>query len=235
MNQPSTDPVQELKRLVSDGISTDIYLAHEAHGIFRAIGERVPNANASTYQPMLAVLQTYASAEFVLAVTRLLERQRETYELHSVHGVLMFLRDNSPNIPVEQPQWVQQSMERLGLWECVPHESGPEQTRAVVDALLSKLPHYTNSEPLKALKDLRDKRIAHPERVTPEGIPTTSWAKALKLLEIPVEALGVCGAYTSTAYVDDKGQFMMGADAARAGNATRRLLEATATPTPRRP
>jgi hypothetical protein len=184
---------------------------------------------------MLAVLQSYASAEFALAVTRLLERQRETYELHSVHGVLMFLRDNAQNITVEQPLWVQQSMERLGLWECVPHEPGPEQSRAVVDALLSRLPHYTNSQPLKALKELRDKRIAHPERVTPEGIPTTSWAKALKLLEIPVEALGVCGAYTSTAYVDDKGQFMMEADAARAGNATRRLLEATAAPTPRRP
>jgi hypothetical protein len=50
MNKPNTDPVQELNRLVSDGISTDIYLAHEAHSIFRAIGERVPSANASTYQ-----------------------------------------------------------------------------------------------------------------------------------------------------------------------------------------
>lgn len=235
MNQPSTDPAQELKKLVSDGISTDIYLAYEAHGIFRVIGERVPNSNASTYQPMLAVLQSYASAEFVLAVMRLLERQRETYELHSVHGVLMFLSDNAEHIPVEQPLWVQQSMERLGLWECVPHEPGPGQTRSVVKALLSKLPHYTNSEPLNALKALRDKRIAHPERVTPEGIPTTSWSKALKLLEIPVEALGVCGAFTSTAYVDDAGRFMMDADAARAGNATRRLLEATGTTVAGRP
>jgi hypothetical protein len=147
----------------------------------------------------------------------------------------MFLRDNAKDIPVQQPHWIQQSMERLGLGESVAHESGPEQTRAVVDALLSKLPHYTNSGPLKALKDLRDKRIAHPERATPEGIPTTSWAKALKLLEIPIEALGVCGAYTSTAYVDDQGQFMMSADAARAGNATRRLLAAAPTPTPRHP
>lgn len=230
MNMPSTNPVQEFKRLVSDGISTDIYLAHEAHGIFRTIGERAPSATASTYQPMLVALQAYASAEFVLAVTRLLERQRGTYELHSVHGVLMFLRDNARGIPVQQPHWIQQSMERLGMWGRMPREPGLEQTNAVVDALLSKLPHHTNSGALKALKDLRDKRIAHPERAAPEGLSTTSWAEALRLLEIPVEALGVCGAYTSTAYVDDNGRFVMDTDAARAGNATRRLLEAAPTP-----
>src|ERR1700679_3828200 len=116
MNMPNTNPVQEFKRVISEGISTDIYMAHEAHVIFRAIGERPPPATASTYQPMLVALQAYASAEFVLAVTRLLERQRGTYELHSVHGVLMFLRDNAQGIPVQQPHWIQQSMERLGMW-----------------------------------------------------------------------------------------------------------------------
>ena len=177
MSNVSTDPAQELKRLVSDGISTDIYLAHEAHGIFRAIGERAPSASASTYQPMLVALQTYSSAEFVLAITRLLERQRGTYELHSVHGVLMFLGDNAQSIPVQQPHWIQQSMERLDMWDRVPHEPGIGQTRAVIDALLSKLPHHTNSKPLRALKDLRYKRLAHPERATAEPFPTTSWGK----------------------------------------------------------
>lgn len=234
MNNQRIEPVHELKRLVFDGISTDIFLAHEAHGIFRTIGERTPNATASTYQPMLVALQSYASAEFVLAVTRLLERQGQRYELHSVHGVLMFLTDNASEIPVQEPQWLQQSMERLSLWRCLPHEPGPEQTRAVVDALVSRLPHHTNNDALKALKDLRDKRIAHPERATPEGITTTTWEKALKLLEIPLEALAVCGAYISTAYVDGSGEYMIHTDAARAGNATRRLLEAAPTPTPPR-
>lgn len=227
MNQPSSDPVHELSRLVSDGISTDIYLAFEAHGIFRTIGERVALADSSTYQPMLVALQAYASAEFVLAVTRLLERQR-TYELHSVHGVLMFLRDNARDIPVQQPLWIQQTMERIGMWDRVPHEPGVAQTCAVIEALMSQLPHYTNSGPLKALKELRDRRIAHPERARPEGISSTSWEEALRLLDIPVEALGICGAYLSVAYLGDNGRYMMDMDAARAGYATRRLLEATA-------
>lgn len=211
--------------MVSDGVSTDIYLAHEAHGIFRTIGERTKLADHSKYQPMLLALQAYSSAEFVLAVTRLLERQGERYELHSVHGVLRFLSDNAGDLPLLEPLWIQQSMERLGLWEKVPHEPGAAQTRAVVEALVSELPHHTNNEALKALKDLRDKRIAHPEKPIPEGMSTTTWDEALKLLKIPTEALGVCGAFTSTAYVDDKGRYMMDSDAARAGSATRRLLE----------
>jgi hypothetical protein len=223
----SINPVQELDRLVREGISTDFYLAYEAYGIFRTIGERTPSANASTYRAMLVALQSYASAEFVLAITRLLERQGERYELHSVHGVLMFLKDKAREIPVQQALWVQQSMERLGVWDRVPHESGPKQTRAVVDAVVAKLPHHTNDSALKALKDLRDKRIAHPERATPEGLQTTTWDKALKLLDVPLEALGICSAFTSTAYVDDSGQLMTAADAASAGNATRRFLDAT--------
>ena len=197
MRDSQTDPVRELNRLVTDGIYTDIYLALEAHHIFRSIGERVPSANASTYQSMLVALQAYASAEFVLAATRLLERQRRAYELHSVHGVLTFLGDHAHDIPVQEAVWIQQSMERLKMWDQVAHMREAEQTRAVVEILVSKLPHHTTSTALKALKALRDKRIAHPEKSTPEGFVTTSWKNALELLEIPVEALSICGAYTA--------------------------------------
>lgn len=222
---PAHPAVLELSTLVADGVSADIYLAMEAHGIFRTIGERVAEADASTFQPMLVALQAYASGEFVLAVTRLLERQGQNYELHSVHGVLMHLRNNADRIPLIQPIFVQQSMVRLGVWGAMSHEPGVAQTQAVVDALIARLPHHTNNEALKALKALRDKRIAHPERGRAEALPTTTWPEALKLLEIPVEALAVCGAYTNVAYVDDRGRYLMNVDAARAGVATRRVLE----------
>ena len=225
MSGPGTPAFQELKRLVSDGISVDIYLALEAHGIFKTIGEHVAAADASTFQRMLVALQAYASAAFVLALTRLLERQTSRYELHSVHGVLLYIKANAQHIRVKEPIFIQQSMERLGMWNDVPHASGEEQTRTVVDALISKLPRYTDNEALKALKDLRDKRIAHPERVTLQAAPTTSWQEALKLLQIPIEALAVCGAYTREAYVDNEGRILMDSDAARAGFATRRVLE----------
>lgn len=52
-------PLVEFKRLVTDGISTDIYLAYEAHDIFRQIGERAQLAGNSAYQPMLVALEQW--------------------------------------------------------------------------------------------------------------------------------------------------------------------------------
>jgi len=228
---PAHPAVQEFKKILTDGVQTDLYLAHESHGIIKTIGERVPAANASTYQPALLALQAYASAIFVLSVTALLEREGQTYKLHSVHGVLKQLRDNAANIPLREPVFLEQPMRRLGAWDSVPHEPGLEQTQAVVDALIARLPHHTNSAALKALKDQRDKRIAHPERVNANALTATTWDEALKLLDIPREALAVCGAYTSTAYVDDKGKLFAETDAAFAAAATRRILEL---PTPAR-
>lgn len=225
MNHPWHQAGLELKRLLAEGIRTDIYLALESHGVFKTIGERVEAADTSTYQPMLLALQSYSSAIFILAITALHERQGPKYELHSVHGVLMHLRNNAQHIPVRQPIFLQQSMERLGAWNAVPHDAGVTQTRAVVDVLISKLPHYANNEALKALKDQRDKRIAHPERGDAKALATTTWDEALKLLEMPIEALAVCGACTNEGYVDNEGRPLMNTDAARAGVATRRILE----------
>jgi hypothetical protein len=95
MNHPWHPAALELKRLLADGVRSDIYLALESHGVFKTIGERVQAADASTYQPMLIALQAYSVAIFILAMTALHERQGPKYELHSVHGVLTHLRNNA--------------------------------------------------------------------------------------------------------------------------------------------
>ncbi len=209
--------IQEFKHILTEGVQTDIYLAHESHGVVKTIGERVAAANASTYQPALLALQSYATAIFILSVTALLEREGPTYKLHSVHGALKYLHDNAA--------YLEQSMQRLGAWNSVPRAAGVAQTQAVVNVLITKLPHHTNNTALKALKEQRDKRIAHPERIDANALATTTWDEALKLLDVPREALAVCGAYTSTAYVDNNGKLFAEGDAAFAAAATRRILD----------
>jgi hypothetical protein len=222
---PGHPAVQEFKHILTEGVQTDIYLAHESHGVVKTIGERVAAANASTYQPALLALQSYATAIFILSVTALLEREGSTYKLHSVHGALKYLHDNAADIPLKEPVFLEQSMQRLGAWNSVPQAAGVAQTQAVVNVLITKLPHHTNNTALKALKEQRDKRIAHPERIDANALATTTWDEALKLLDIPSEALAVCGAYTSTAYVDNNGKLFAEGDAAFAAAATRRILE----------
>jgi hypothetical protein len=211
-------------RIVREGPFADIFLALQAQHLFQAIGEHAPQVESSTYQPAFATFQTYASESFVLAVTRLLEPASQRHPLQSMPGVLAFLEQHADQIPVREPIFLQQSMERLGEWQRLASITGPDLTRAAVDVLLGKMPRHQDSQALDALKTLRDKRIAHPERVAVESLPSTTWESALSLLNIPTEALAVCGAHTSEAYVDSEGRLFIVNDPKRAGFATVRAL-----------
>ena len=107
------DARNKLSTMVNDGPFADIFLALQARHIFVAIGEHAERINASSFQPVFATLQTYASDSFVLAITRLLEREKR-FPLQSVHGVLEFLKAHASEISLKQPVFLQQAMERLG-------------------------------------------------------------------------------------------------------------------------
>ncbi len=216
------DITNEFSVMVNAGPQTDLFFALQARQMFIVIGEHADAINASTFQPVFATLQAYASDSFVLAVNRLLEREK-TYPLQSIHGVLSFLRAHSSELPIREPAFLEQALTRLG-YRAGAFGGGSEQTAAVAEALLERLPQASENVALDALKTLRDKRIAHPERVKAEFLPTTTWESAGTLLKIPTEALAVCGAYLSIAFVDSDGHSFAESDARVAAFSTHRLL-----------
>jgi hypothetical protein len=216
--------VRELRATVHEGPFADIFLALQARHVFQVIGEHAQRVETSTFQPAFSTYQSYASDSFILAVTRLLERPSGRYRLQSMPAVLEFLRKHAGQIPVREPIFLEQSMQRLGVWSQVASLSGTTLTTAVVDVLLGRTPNPDENEALNALKTLRDKRIAHPERVVVESLPTTTWNKADALQRVPIEALATCGAYLSEAFVDAQGDLFEGSNAKRAGFATSRAL-----------
>jgi hypothetical protein len=219
------DAQQQLRSMVADGLASDIFRAIESRHLFEAIGEHAERVNESSYRPTFAALQWYASDQFALAITRLLERQNRSYPLQSAHGVLEFLRLHASEITIQEPVFLMQSMQRLRTWfGTVESTSGAEQTAAAVEILAGRLPRHEENVALRSLRALRDKRIAHPERLSVESLPGTTFQDAETLLKIPMEVLAVCSAYLGIAYVDSYGAFMMDSDAKRPANATRRLL-----------
>jgi hypothetical protein len=166
------------------------FFALQARHIFVTIGEHAERINASSFQPVFATFQAYAS-----------------------------------EIPLREPVFLEQALARLGCRLDAFGEAS--RTADVVDLLLRRLPHYSENAALNALRTLREKRIAHPERLEANSLPTTTWENAETLLKIPIEALAVCGAYLSYAYVDDQGRLFMDTDVRTAATATRRLLRET--------
>jgi hypothetical protein len=213
----------ELSKIVREGPFTDIFLALQARNVFQVLGQHADRVNSSSFAPAFGMFQSQASDAFILAITRLLEREREHYPLQSVHGALCFLARNAAKIPVSEPVFLEQSMQRMGYAE-IPSSDLERQTHAVVEILISRLPHHSENRALEVLKTLRDKRIAHPERVKVESLPATTWQDAESLLKIPTEALAILGGYTSDAYVDSTGRLLMETDAKVASIATVRLM-----------
>ena len=105
--------IDDLTGILRNGLASDIFLAMQARNIFVKIGEHADQVNASSFQPVFATLQGYASDAFVLAITRLLDRERN-YPLQSAHGALVFLKVHASEIPPKQTGIVQQALVRLG-------------------------------------------------------------------------------------------------------------------------
>jgi hypothetical protein len=220
----NTNAASEMLQIVQEGPFTDIFLALQARHLVQAIGEHADGINTSSFKPLFAAVQSHAADCFILAVTRLLEREGSRYPLQSVQGALLYLRAHATQLPLREPVFLEQSMDRLGYWPQLEALHGAQLTEAVVDALLGRLPHLAENNALNALKTLRDKRIAHPERVRVESLPATTWEDADTLLKIPIEALAVLGGYFSTAYVDNQGRLLTDTDSQVAANAMRRLV-----------
>jgi len=211
--------------MVTTGPAADIFKAEQALNLSAAVGESADAVNASTFGNLFSTVQGYATEQFVLAINRLLETQKR-YFLLSLPGILGFLSEHAADLTLEQPTFLEQAMKRQGLWtDEIRVATGPEQTRAVANALQGKLPMANQNAALGALKALRDKRIAHPENISAEAIPKTTWEEAQKLLVMPRHAVAVCGAYFSMAYMDNEGRYFMTTDAGTAGYAMRRLFK----------
>lgn len=219
-------PQDQLRLMVIQGLVSDILLALESRHVFEAIGEHAALVDASTYKPTFATFQYYAMHQFVLAISRLYDQPRG-YPLQSAHGVLKFLREQADQLQIQQPIFLEQSMQRLRSWfDPVRSARGPAQTIAAVDVLAGRLPREAENAALGAVRTLRDKRIAHPEHIAVELLPSVTFQDAETLLKIPLEILAVCGAYLNTAFVDNEGAFIMETDAQRPAHSTRRVLRA---------
>ncbi|HEX7082458.1 MAG TPA: hypothetical protein VF329_15725 [Gammaproteobacteria bacterium] len=213
----------DLATMLQEGPVADLLRAEEALQVATTIGSHADAVNASNFRAILISLQSYSVEQFVLAVTRLYDRPHPHYSLRSLPAVLEFVRTNAGALQIRQPTWVERGVARLGI--TISANGDQEHTTiAVADELIKVLPTPKNNAALNALKALRDKRLAHPENIEAEQIPRTTWEPAEALLEPPKQIVGILGSYTSTAYVDDEGAYLLSLDAQRASTSLRRLL-----------
>jgi len=211
--------------MVNEGPVRDIYCAEEALQLFKSIGQYAEEINNSTFAPTFVTLQSYSIEQFILATTRLFEVPGTRYRLRSLPAILSYVSDNAAELPISEPLLFRKDLLHAGFvirgFDEMDDES---RTTAAMELILPTLPTPHSSPALLALKAIRDKRLAHPEHIVVDDIPKTAWEPAELLLDKARPVVGVLGAYTSTAYVDDNGDYIMSYDSQRSSMATRRLL-----------
>lgn len=167
--------------------------------------------------------------QFVLSITKLYEKPGR-YKKVSLLSVLAYLDTNAALLPVKEPGLLGRGLGHLkvGIETFARAKSDIAKTKLLVGTVQNALGDLTENRPLRALKALRDKKIAHPEDIALEAIEKTTWQEAEKLLEIPrVAARIIDDAYLGSGVAFDENDYTLrGLDGSRVGRSMRRLIAA---------
>lgn len=223
------DPVKRLKEMVSSGPVEFIFEAEQSLSLIEACGSNQDFLQKHNFGELFGTIQGLAINQFVLSVTKLFEKPSARYPNVGVPSILEFIEQNADRLELQNPKLARQGLEilRLGTSAFDSADSSAQKNAVIVQHLRDQIPNIENHAALRALKTLRDKKIAHPEDIDLTAIEKTTWEEGEKLLVLPRGVVGVIGdAYLSTAYWDNKGNYFLSIDGSRVGRAMQRLIKA---------
>ncbi len=163
--------VYEAKEIIFGKIAPEIFSAKQAISVYQNIGEQSSTLNTSRYREFFGLIQSHAISSFILSLGKLFEKPCQKYPNFSISTVLDCLINNLQDVPVNRG-----SLVKLASYL----SSNPKEQEILIlnpekikDDLLNDFkdkcpisharPGYKLDAAYKAVKNLRDKRIAHLE------------------------------------------------------------------------
>lgn len=182
-------PLLRLKNIVFDRIPVEIFIAHEALGIFMAISDKSDVLNTVSHRNIFGIIQRQSLGTFILSLCKLFERASKKYQNFSIPTALEYLYQHLDNVTVTDQSFAK-------LIEFIRSEIDPTfdvQDRNRIPQMVYT--HFENLCPrtplrdgnkldaiLDALKVIRDKRVAHHEDHDLAGLTVTDLDGAIELL-----------------------------------------------------
>lgn len=225
----SAKVLEHLDKMISSGLVKFIFEAEQSLSLIESCGRNQEFLANHNFGELFGTIQGLAINQFVLAVTKLYEMPSSRYRNLSVPSVLSYVEENTEQLEVQEMHLVRHGFELLGIdtAELNSEDASAKNSLFIARRLRERVPDVDTSEALRALKALRDKKVAHPEDIDIETIEKTTWEEAEKLLILPRAVVGIIGdAYLATAYWDYKGCYLGSVDGSRVGRAMQRLIEA---------
>ena len=231
MSNAAAEPKSKLNDIVSVGIAIDLYHVEEVLSLDEFVGREADRINAATFGRFFGSLQVILGRFLILQAARIFEQYNPRYPIRSIPAGVKLLRAHSDQLVIEQREGLIRSLVRLGA----PHLqlkslSDPDLTRFTAEFFDRRLSDcypegIDNARAVLALKTVRDKKIAHPEAISSEHLPKSTFADIDQLASFAKAFIGAVGfGYLNIAYEDDGGHFLS-FDAKKSTVSLRRLLQ----------
>jgi len=225
----STNPVNRLGGMVKRGPVEFIFEAEQSLSLIEACSTNREFLLKHNFGELFGTIQGLAVNQFVLSVTKIYEKPNKRYPNLSIPSLLEFVEQNAVQLKFLEPLLVQRGLGFLGqdISEFEAADTAVKKNIVIARTLRKAIPDVESNEALRALKKLRDKKIAHSEDVNVDMIEKTTWEQAEKLLVLPRGIVSLIGdAYLATVYWDDEGNYLGSMDGSRVGRSLRRVIKA---------
>lgn len=228
---PPEEPAKkELQALFYEGLLVDIFQADEGISLYKTIGMNAEGINKFNFGELFGALQGVLSDRLVLSLNKLFEVEKRNPS-RSIPAVLSYLEKNSHILKINSRNTVVTGLTRIGSnLENDSNLTDTEFSRKVVEALRPLIPNHKGdsklSKTLKALRDSRDKRIAHNEHIDSKSIAGVTWNDCIELLEFAkIFTASIGYGYMSLMIEHPEGKYMLSDDAERRSIALTRLFK----------
>jgi AbiU2 len=219
----------EIEDNIKNGLVKDIFLFDRSFGILQTIKEHSStiDKNRENFVELFIAIHGALTIEAVLAVARIYDNPNKNYPTRCLKGMLEHLITYSRELPeIREPYQLKLSLET----KVVPDDlikaikdSPTTFPNLLSDFIKKELEKPENVDAIKKLKDLRDKAMAHNERVA--QIDGPSWAALNDLCDLSKYVVGALSwAYFSTAYTIN-GKYILTDDAQTTSYSLSRLLK----------
>ncbi len=172
-------------------IQGEIFLAHEAYGIWKAIAEGADSLDKSEFRQMFGIIQRQSLGAFILSLCNLFEAPNGKYPNYSIHTALLIIHDilKDGNVHIGDMRKLDEFI-RTNIVSTFDIREDPTKIVTIPCIIYNYFKKECPSPKkgkeldtiLDALKVIRDKRVAHHEDHDLKGLAKTNFEGAIKML-----------------------------------------------------
>lgn len=225
---------ERLRNYLHEGIAVEIFWADQAYTLAEEIGKHAEQINAANLGELLGSLQLILSDRHTLSIAKIFDPKKKKYSTRSIPVTLTLLEKNAELWRVPQRRTLHQALIEAGSdGSHVEQLSNAELTHAIVAHFRNTLPDPKRigsnrlSLSLDALRQSRNKVIAHNEDIEMSALQQPTWGEATSLLNYAKEFVATIEfGYLNLFFGQGSDDYIPTHDARRISIALRRLLKA---------